>query len=64
MTNDFIPSSELILNADGSIYHLCLKPGELAETIITVGDPERVQQVSRHFSSIELKRSNREFALD
>jgi uridine phosphorylase len=61
MTNDFIPSSELILNADGSIYHLCLKPGELAETIITVGDPERVQQVSRHFSSIELKRSNREF---
>jgi uridine phosphorylase len=61
MTNDFIPSSELILNADGSIYHLCLKPGELAETIITVGDPERVQQVSRHFNSIELKRSNREF---
>jgi uridine phosphorylase len=61
MTNDFIPSSELILNADGSIYHLCMKPGELAETIITVGDPERVQQVSRHFNSIELKRSNREF---
>ncbi len=61
MTNDFIPSSELILNNDGSVYHLHLKPGEAATTIITVGDPERVRQVSRHLDKIELERSNREF---
>ncbi len=61
MTNDFIPTSELILNPDGSVYHLHLKPGEIAPTIITVGDPERVEQVTRHFDRIELKRSNREF---
>ncbi len=61
MTNDFIPSSELILNNDGSVYHLHLKPGDAATTIITVGDPERVKQVTRHFDEIELERSNREF---
>ena len=52
MTNDFIPSSELILNSDGSIYHLHLKPGEVASTIITVGDPDRVAEVSRYFDLI------------
>ncbi len=55
-----IPSSELIINSNGSIYHLCLEPGELAETILTVGDPERVPEVSKHFDKVELTRSHRE----
>ena len=57
----FFPSSELILNSDGSIYHLGLKPGEIADTIITVGDPNRVDMLTKHFDNIELKRSVREF---
>jgi uridine phosphorylase len=61
MSNDFIPASELILNPDGSIYHLCLKPGEVASIIITVGDQDRVAQVARHFSKIEFERQHREF---
>lgn len=56
-----IAETELILNADGSVYHLNLLPGNIAETIITVGDPERVTQVSRYFDHIELKKSKREF---
>jgi uridine phosphorylase len=56
-----IPESELILNARGAIYHLDLRPEELGETIITVGDPGRVSQVSRHFDEIEVKQSHREF---
>ena len=61
MSNPRIPESELILNADGSIYHLDLKPGEIAHTIILVGDPQRVDRVSKHFDHIELKREHREF---
>lgn len=53
--------SELICNPDGSIYHLALRPGDLATNIITVGDQDRVGEVSKHFDSIELKRTNREF---
>lgn len=56
-----IGDSELILNPDGSIYHLGLKPDEIATTIIGVGDPERVKQVSRHFDTIEVEKSKREF---
>lgn len=56
-----IAASELILNADGSIYHLNLFPDDIANTIITVGDPERVSLVSRYFDHIELKKSKREF---
>ena len=56
-----IPESELILNADGSIYHLNLLPEDLASTIITVGDPERVAHVSRYFDCIELNKGKREF---
>jgi len=56
-----ILESELILNDDGSIYHLKLKPGELAKDIITVGDQNRVDMVAQHFDSILLKKSNREF---
>lgn len=54
-------SSELILNADGSIYHLALRPEEIANTIITVGDPARVAMVSKYFDSIEVRREKREF---
>lgn len=56
-----IAESELILNPDGSIYHLQLHPGDIAETIITVGDQDRVDQISRHFDVIELKVQHREF---
>lgn len=54
-------TSELILNEDGSIYHLCLKPEDLAERVILVGDPGRVSKVSAYFDTIEVKKSNREF---
>ena len=56
-----IPSSELILNPDGSIYHLNLLPDHISDTILTVGDPARVAQVSRHFDSIEFEGTHREF---
>jgi len=56
-----IPESELILNNDGSIYHLNLKPEHIASTIITVGDPDRVNSVTQHFDSIEFKIKKREF---
>ena len=53
--------SELILNADNSIYHLNLVPEDIADTIITVGDPERVGDVSKYFDKIEIKKAKREF---
>jgi len=53
--------SELILNPDGSIYHLNLKPDDIAETIITVGDPDRVSDVSNHFDRLEVDVQKREF---
>ena len=56
-----IKESELILNSDGSIYHLQLKPGEVAKTIITVGDPDRVDNITSHFDSISVNKRNREF---
>jgi uridine phosphorylase len=56
-----IPESELIINPDGSIYHLNLKPEHLASTVIAVGDPDRVQKVSQYFDKIEFKISKREF---
>ena len=55
-----IPSSELVLNADRSIYHLKLHPHQLAKDIIVVGDPGRVETISNYFDSIEHKVSNRE----
>lgn len=57
----FIPESELILNADGSVYHLHLKPEDIAETILFVGDPERVGEVSKHFDTVEFTKHKREF---
>ena len=56
----FIEHSELILNSDGSVYHLHLKPTEIAKNIILVGDPGRVSMVSAFFDRIEVKRQNRE----
>src|SRR3990172_1129229 len=56
-----IPSSELILNPDGSIYHLKLRHEHIADTIIMVGDPDRVEMVSKYFDRIEHKIQNREF---
>ena len=56
-----IAESELIINSRGAVYHLNLKPDEVADTIITVGDPDRVTMVSRHFDSLECKFQHREF---
>ncbi len=56
-----IKESELILNNDGSVYHLHLKPEDIAETIILVGDPKRVNTVSECFDSVDFSISNREF---
>lgn len=54
-------NSELIINKDGSIYHLNLKPENIADTIITVGDQDRVAEISKHFDSIEFRTQKREF---
>lgn len=56
-----IAESELIINADGSIFHLHLKPEDIADTILLVGDQDRVEVVSSFFESIEVKKQNREF---
>ena len=61
MENQPIPASELIINSDGSIYHLHLKPEHLASTVFTVGDPDRVPLVSRYFDQIDFKLQKREF---
>lgn len=61
MKRNKLGPSELILNNDGSIYHLHLLPEHVSDTIITVGDPERVREVSDHFDSVELRISHREF---
>lgn len=54
-------NSELIVNNDGSIYHLGLKPEHLCDTILTVGDPDRVSLITRHFDNIDYEIRNREF---
>lgn len=56
-----IKESELILNPDGSIYHLNLRPEQVADTIILVGDPNRVPRVSAYFDMIEFSTQKREF---
>ena len=56
-----IADSELIINQRGAIYHLDLRPEELAPFVITVGDPDRVKEVSKHFDEVELTRQHREF---
>lgn len=54
-------ATELILNPDNSIYHLKLKPENIADTILLVGDPQRVEMISSYFDVIEFKMTNREF---
>jgi uridine phosphorylase len=56
-----IKSSELILNPDGSVYHLNLKPENIAHDIIFVGDPDRVEKITQFFDSIEFSIQKREF---
>lgn len=56
-----IAESELILNTRGAVYHLNLRPEEIGNVIITVGDPDRVAFVSRNFDSIEVRQQHREF---
>ena len=58
---EIIKNSELILNPDKSIYHLHLRPENIAPTVILVGDPDRVDKVSRYFDSIDFKQHKREF---
>lgn len=55
-----IPESQLVLSPEGSVYHLRLYPDQIADTIILVGDPGRVEKVSAHFDKIECRVSNRE----
>lgn len=56
-----IAASEMPLNGDGSVYHLNLLPSDIGDTIILVGDPERVERVSQFFDTIDIKKSKREF---
>ena len=56
-----IKNSELILNPDGSVYHLNLKPENISDTIIFVGDQDRVEKITKHFDSIEFATQKREF---
>ena len=56
-----IAASELILNPDGSVYHLNLQPGQVANDIIFVGDQNRVEKITKHFDSIEFTNQKREF---
>jgi uridine phosphorylase len=58
---DFFPPSELIITPRGAIYHLNLKPEEIGDTILLVGDPARTEKVAKFFDSVELKREHREF---
>ncbi|HAK00153.1 MAG TPA: phosphorylase [Bacteroidales bacterium] len=57
----FFKESELILNPDGSVYHIKLRPEDVAPTVILVGDQHRVPVVSKYFDSIEVRKENREF---
>jgi len=56
-----LSEADLIINTDGSIYHLNLLPEDIADTVITVGDLDRVAEVSKYFDSIEVKKGKREF---
>jgi uridine phosphorylase len=56
-----LSEADLVINPDGSIYHLNLLPEDIADTVITVGDPDRISAITRHFDRIELKKGKREF---
>jgi uridine phosphorylase len=57
----FLDTSELVINPDGSIYHLAMRPEQLGDLVFVVGDPGRVERVSRNFERIEHRTQNREF---
>ena len=57
----YFPESELIINSDGSCFHLHLRPEQLADRVILVGDPARVDTVAAHFDTRECEVSSREF---
>lgn len=61
MSTSIYKESELILNHDGSVYHLNLLAEHIAENVILVGDPGRVSMISKYFDTIEIERKNREF---
>ncbi|MBQ2598041.1 MAG: nucleoside phosphorylase [Bacteroidales bacterium] len=61
MNNKPIPSSELIINDDGSVFHLHILPEDLADIVIMMGDPGRVSTIAEHFDTIELDKQSREF---
>jgi uridine phosphorylase len=61
MKDNVIPPSELIIHPDGSVFHLRLRPDEVADTVILVGDPARASLVASYFDEIETERANREF---
>ena len=61
MTKKYFAESELIINKDGSIFHLHVKPEQLADKVILVGDPDRVDLVASHFENKEAEVENREF---
>ena len=61
MEKKYFAPSELIINEDGSIFHLHLKPENLADKVILVGDPGRVALVASHFEDVECEVFNREF---
>lgn len=56
-----IPASELVLNPDGSVYHLNLRPEHIGDLIITAGDPGRISSISKHFDRVEFRSEKREF---
>jgi len=56
-----LSEADLVINPDGSIYHLNLQPGDVADTVITVGDPDRIGEITKHFDRIEYKKGKREF---
>lgn len=56
-----IPESELIINGDGSVFHIHLKPEELADNVIMVGDPSRVDMIAEYLTDIEFRHASREF---
>ena len=59
--SETLQESELVLNKDGSVYHLHLKPEHIADTVLLVGDQGRVEQISNKFDTIEFSIQNREF---
>jgi uridine phosphorylase len=61
MNKDPLKPSDLLINEDGSIYHLKIKPEELADSVLIVGDPARAKEIAEYFDNIECSNSNREF---